>query len=357
MRGLPSLFPKSEMSIEVHPLAAEDHLRWDQFTTRHAHASPFHLIAWKQAIEGIFGYQPRYQVALEAGQVRGVLPLFLVETLLTGRILLSTPFAVYGGILADSEAAREALRQRALGLSRELGVEYLELRNAWPEQCLGFDRIDRYVTFTQEVGPADADKLLEALPKKARNMVRKALKYGYSTRRAGSRLGEFYRLLAASYRRLGTPVFPPRFFAAILEHFGDLVDVREVVLQDKVVAASLNFFFRGEMHTYYAASDPAYLAMAPNNYMYFDHLLWAGANGFQRFDFGRSKLDTGTFEFKRHWGASMRPLPYEVHLVKRKDLPNFSPKNPKFELAIRLWRKLPLAVTKLLGPPLVRWFP
>jgi len=338
-------------------LAAEDGLRWDEFTARHVHASPFHLIAWKQAIESIFGYRPLYQVALEGGEVRGVLPLFLVETLLTGKILLSTPFAVYGGILAVTEEAREALRHRALELSRELEVEYLELRNAYPEQCLGFDRIDRYVTFTQDLGPADAEALLDALPKKARNMARKALKYGYTTRRAGPRLEEFYRLLAASYRRLGTPVFPPRFFAAILEHFGERVDVREVVLEEKVVAASLNFLFRGEMHTYYAASDPAYLAMAPNNYMYFDHLLWAGANGFHRFDFGRSKLDTGTYEFKRHWGASMRPLPYEVHLVKRKDLPNFSPKNPKFELAIRLWRKLPLPVTKLLGPALVRWFP
>ena len=158
-------------------------------------------------------------------------------------------------------------------------------------------------------------------------------------------------------RRLGTPNFPSQYFSNLVRHFGDIVDVREVCLNDRPVAASLNFLFGGEMHVYYAAADVEYNALCPNAYMYFDHLRWAGASGFRTFDFGRCKRGTGVFEFKRHWNTTMRQLPYEIVLVRRKVLPNVSPANPKFELAIRVWRVMPLWLTRLLGPILIRLFP
>jgi hypothetical protein len=91
--------------------------------------------------------------------------------------------------------------------------------------------------------------------------------------------------------------------------------------------------------------------------MYFENMLWAASAGYSVYDFGRTKLGTGTFEFKRHWNTTQRELPYEVLLVERKDLPNFSPVNPKFELATRLWRRIPLPLTRIAGPWLVRLFP
>jgi hypothetical protein len=152
-------------------------------------------------------------------------------------------------------------------------------------------------------------------------------------------------------------VFPAAFFERILQYFGPLADLREIVCNGRVAAAALNFTFRGSMHTYYAASDQSMLDQAPNHYMYFDFLRSAASAGCTEFDFGRSKKDTGTFEFKRHWGAVCRELPYEVLLVERKDLPNFSPKNPKFDLAIKVWQRLPLSITNFLGPRLIGMFP
>ena len=135
------------------------------------------------------------------------------------------------------------------------------------------------------------------------------------------------------------------------------MDVREIVLEGKVVAASLNFLYQNQMHTYYAASSRECWTMNVNDFMYFDQIMWAGQNGFNLFDFGRSKVGSGPFEFKKHWGAAMRPLPYEVMLVKRLELPNFSQSNPKFDLAVCVWQKMPLAVTQLVGPRLVGMFP
>src|SRR5262249_27350391 len=149
------------------------------------------------------------------------------------------------------------LYQRAMTLGRELEAEYIELRNSYVEQCLGESNVSRYVTFTQQT-EADESKLLESLPKKTRNMVRKALRYSYTTRIQTSDFRSFQDLYARSMRRLGTPNFPSRHFARLKANFGEMIDVREVLLDNKVVAASLNFYFRDQMHVYYAASDPAY---------------------------------------------------------------------------------------------------
>ncbi len=308
-------------------------------------------------MEDVFGYAPRYLMAVEGSSVRGVLPLFLVKNFILGKVLISTPFAVYGGILADSEGVKQAIGERAKKLGQELGVEHIELRNAYPEQVLETANVSRYVTFTREVTP-DEEAILGALPFKKRNKIRKGLKNNFSMRIQKADYRAFEDLHSRNLRRLGTPNFPPRLFGALLKNFNGQVDIREVLLDEKtVVAACMNFYFRDQMHTYYAASDQRYLSLAPNDFMYFDHLRWAGKNGYRTFDFGRSKVGSGTIEYKRYWGTTMRELPYEILLVNRKEVPNFSPQNPKFQLAIKIWQQLPLAVTRALGPQLVKLFP
>src|SRR6185436_3814758 len=172
-------------------------------------------------------------------------------------------------------------------------------RNAYSEQRAGWSAVERYVTFTRTVTPQSDEELLAAIPKKTRNMVRKALKAPFEVRGVRD-WRQFERLHSLTLRRLGTPSFPPKLFASLLEEFGDMIDVCEVWHENAVTGASMSFLFREQMHIYYAATDPRYNALAPNYRMYFDHLLWAGKHGFRIFDFGRSKLHTGTFEFKRH---------------------------------------------------------
>jgi len=343
--------------MEIRPLAPEDGERWDAFVLAHPHGSPFHLIAWKKTMEEVFGYDPCYVIAAEGNCIRGVLPLFLVKNFIMGRVLISSPFAVYGGILADSEEAKQAMGEQAMKLGRELGVQHIELRNAHPEQVLGAPNVSRYVRFTREVTPDEDAILAEPTSKKRRNTVRKALKANFALRIQHRDYRAFEDLHSRTLRRLGTPNFPPRLFPVLLANFGGAVDIREVVLENKVVAASMNFYFRDQMHTYYAASDQQYLNLVPNDFMYYEHLRWAGKNGYRTFDFGRSKLGTGTADYKRHWGATMRELPYEILLVNGKEVPNYSPQNPKFQLAIKIWQRLPLPVTRALGPQLIKLFP
>ena len=340
----------------VRRLPETDYKKWDEFVTGHPAGSPFHLTAWKKTIEDSFGYRAHYLAAYDGVRIRGVLPIFEVENRVIGHALISTPFAVYGGVLADNTEAGQCLYDQAKSLANELGVDYVEFRNAFPEQCGGEPNVDRYVSFSQSLLP-NADATLQALPKKTRNLVRKALRQPFRMRYRVRDLCTFEDLYARNMRRLGTPCFPHRYFDHLVRNFGDMADVREVWLDDRPMAASLNFLFRKNMHIYYAAADTRFNELGPNTYMYFDHLCWAGANGYETFDFGRCKRGTGVFEFKRHWNTVMRKLPYEVVLVKRKELPNFSPANPRFRLAIKVWQRVPLAVTRVVGPQLIRLFP
>jgi FemAB-related protein (PEP-CTERM system-associated) len=259
-------------------------------------------------------------------------------------------------VLADDAQAQRVLRNEVIKLAHELRVQYVELRNAYEDQMLGFERVSRYVTFTQEVH-ADEQKILESIPRKTRYMVRKSLKQGFATRVArGSKT--FEDIYSKNLRKLGTPSFPSKFFRKLSGNFGDAVDIREVMLDGKVASTVLTFYFRDQVLPYYGASDPAFNAVAPNNFMYYDLMRWAGAHGYRLFDFGRSKKNVGgSYDFKAHWGMVERELPYEMLLVKRKDLPNFSPANPAFSLPCKIWQKLPLGVTRAIGPIFLRMIP
>lgn len=344
-------------STAVETLSPSDATVWDEFVSRHEHGSPFHLTAWKNAIEETYGYRPLYMMAVRDSRITGVLPLFLVQNFVTGRVLVSTPFAVYGGMLVENEDARDALRTRLTELAQSLKAQYVELRNAHEEQCVGFARISRYVSFFQDLH-ADEKPILDAIPRKTRYMVRKSLKENLSTFCRTDHSQDFEEIYVRNLRRLGTPCFPSKYFDKLLEHFKGMIDIREVKSEGKTVAAVLSFYFRDRILPYYGASDPAYIALAPNNFMYFDLMRWGGSNGYRVFDFGRSKKHgSGSYDFKAHWGMVERELPYEILLVKRKELPNFNPNNPAFDLPMKLWRRLPLSVTRAIGPIFLRLFP
>lgn len=356
--GRQTLGPESATgaAVQVREMRAGDEAAWDAYVLAHEHGSPFHLIAWKRSIEETFGYRPMYLVAERAGVVCGVLPLFRVNTVLTGKILLSTPFAVYGGVLADTHEVLAAVRDTVARIARSERVRHVELRNAHEAQCVGWTRVPRYVTFTQNIDlPEDA--LLETIPRKTRRMVRKSLENGLVLERVDEQ-DAFEDLYHRSLRRLGTPSFPSRHFSNLRKHFGPMADLREVRSDGRAIAAVLTFYFRDQVLPYYGASDPAFNSLAPNNFMYFDLMRRAGTEGMRIFDFGRSKKGVaGSYDFKSHWGMMERELPYEMLLVKRKSVPNLSPVNPAFDLPIRIWQRLPLAVTKAVGPLLIRLVP
>jgi FemAB-related protein (PEP-CTERM system-associated) len=329
---------------------------WDAFVSSHPNGSPFHLAAWQRLIQRTFGYEPKHIVARSSrgGEVCGVLPLFLVRSLLFGRILISAPQAAYGGILATSQAAEKAILRRACDLAKTLGVQFLELRNF--RNAVADDRLlrkDLYVTFRQTLSE-DLEANLLAIPRKTRAEVREGINKGLEFKVDEIGPDEFFQVYSRSVRDLGTPVFTKRLFENGLREFGSDCKICSVHWQGKLVGAVWTLFYKNEVVPYYGGSIREYNHLAVNNFMYWMLMKYGVENGYQIFDFGRSKKGTGSFNFKKRWGMTMTDLPYQYHLVRATSMPDTSPLNPKFSLAIQTWRKMPLAFTNIVGPVISR---
>lgn len=342
--------------VKVKPFEAGVEKRWDRFVLEHPRASFFHLIGWKRIIEKTFGHEARYFYSECDGEITGIAPIFECSNWLIGRCFISIPLAAYGGIVAVDADSERALLEHSKKMVESASAEYLDLRYRDGGLQDGFHANQLYVTFNAPLFPDPAANL-KRLPKDTRYMIRKAEKGGLAAQWGAEQMDLFYDLFAQSMHRLGTPVFPQALFRNIVDEFPDHTQLMLVYNGAQAVTGVLSFFFRDTILPYYAGATADATRLAANNFMYWELIKWAGEHGFRTFDFGRSKKGTGAFAFKSQWNMNAEQLDYQVFLVKRKTVPNFSPVNPKFEMAIRLWQSLPLPVTKWLGPSAVRLFP
>jgi FemAB-related protein (PEP-CTERM system-associated) len=120
------------------------------------------------------------------------------------------------------------------------------------------------------------------------------------------------------------------------------------------VSSVLSFYFRDQVLPYYAGDTERARDLAANDFKYWEVMRRAAERGIKVFDYGRSKIGTGSYDFKRHWGFSASPLAYEYLLLERDSVPQNNPLNPKYRAAIALWRRLPRSVANALGPHIVR---
>ena len=337
--------------LAVRRLAGENKARWDAFVERCPEATFFHRAGWQEVIERAFGHRTYFLYAEADGQIEGVLPLAEIRSWLFGHSLVALPFCVYGGIAASSERARVALDAEADRLAQQLGVSHLEYRSIdakhpdWAHKEL-------YVTFRKPIDP-DPEKNMLAIPRKQRAMVRKGIK-AELTGHLDDDIERFFTAYSTSVHRLGTPVFSKRYFAILREVFGRDCEVLTITQGERLIASVLSFYFRDEVLPYYGGGTDLARDVAGNDFMYWDLMRRACERGLRIFDYGRSKLGTGSYDFKKNWGFEPAPLSYEYKLYGNAQVPDHNPLNPKYRLFIETWKKLPLGVANLIGPHVVK---
>jgi FemAB-related protein (PEP-CTERM system-associated) len=349
--------------VTVKKYSEADADNWDGFVRRAAGASFCHQSGWIRVVERVWGHRSHSIYAEQDGRVVGVLPVFHVANSPLGAPfgarLVSTPNAVYGGVVAEGEDVRGLLIDAAKSLAGKLRVDYLELRGArgvdpsppvWRRQNL-------YVTFERPI-TKDEDALMKSFPRDVRRMIRLGSKFGLSSQLGREELlDDFYAAYAASLRRLGTPAFPKRLFAEFLREFPGASDILLIRQGGRVAGAVMSFYFRGAVAPYYGGAYPEFHGAGVNNFMYWELMCSAARRGHSSFDFGRSKRGSGSYEFKRGWGMTETALPYAFLLLGAKRMPELNPMNPKFKLMIETWKRLPLGFTKLIGPMIVKYLP
>ena len=334
-----------------------DTTAWDRYVRAHPAATFFHQAAWREIIERAFRHRTHYLIAEQDGAIAGVLPLAQVKTRLFGHTLISLPFCVYGGPLAEDDATSAALAAEAAALGRRLGAAATELRLlADPAPgALGADWVRRdalYVTFRKPIA-ADHDANMKAIPRKQRAMVRKGIDHGLAAS-TSSDFALLHGIYAESVRNLGTPVFSRGYFRMLAETFADSMDIVTIMDAGRPVAAVMNFYWRDEVLPYYGGGTAAARQCYANDFMYWSVMRQAADRGCRLFDFGRSKQGTGAFAFKKNWGFSPSALPYFFDLAPGHTIPDTNPLNPKYRLMIATWQKLPVKLANLIGPFVVR---
>jgi len=327
--------------------AGPDETWVEPFIRAHPGATPFHLPQWSRAISAGTGQRAHLLVAEKAGRVQGLLPLTEVRSPLFGSALVSIGFGVDGGILADDVSAAGQLAEGAIALARRLDCASVELRggsvpDGW--QC----RDGAYAGFARDL-PADEATVLDAIPRKQRAEVRRALGYGLDVS-IDRDTRAHYRAYSESVRNLGTPVFPRHLFEAVLEAFGKDADILTVSRDGEVLASVLSLYFRETVYPFWGGGTRAARAARANELMYYELMRHAVRRGCTRFDFGRSKPGTGAFAFKKNWGFEPRPLAYASWGETRE----VNPLNPKYRLKIAAWQRLPLWAANLIGPHIAR---
>lgn len=342
--------------VAIRPAQHDDDARITRFVEAQADGTPFHLPAWSRAVALGCGQRAHYLLAEQAdGSLAGVLPLTLVRSPLFGAALVSSGFGVGGGVLADHPATARALADAAWRFAEEQGVASLELRGGpCPDDALHTDDAS-YLGFVRPLA-ADDEAQLAAIPRKQRAEVRRSFANDLTIATGTSPADRVahYRVYAESVHNLGTPVFPRKLFAAVLDAFGDAADILTVGREGRALASVLSLYWRGTVYPYWGGGTAEARTWRANDAMYYALMNHARAKGCTHFDFGRSKVGTGAAAFKRNWGFEGAPLAYHTRTADGAAPRKVNPLDPRYARKIALWKRLPLPVATLIGPFIAR---
>lgn len=342
--------PKVEVATDV------DKGRWNDYLIGTGNGSLYHAFEWKNVMERSFGHKGFYLMAMEDGEIRGILPLVLVKGPFFGKLIVSMPFLNYGGICTSHEEVARALFNAAAGLVEHNGAKYLELRS--PTKC-SFDLPVKTGKVSMTIHlEADPEQIWRGFSTKLRTNIRRAEKNELKIKIGGAEnLHRFYKVLSQNMRDLGTPIYREDFFKSILEELGDRIRIFLVLYQDKPIATAFNGHFKNTVEGLWASSIREYDKLQPNYFLYWEMIKYACENGFEYFHLGRSSTDSGSLEFKKKWNAVPQQLYWYYYLNGGGNLPELNPQNRRYRLPIKIWQKLPVWMTKIIGPPVAKGIP
>jgi FemAB-related protein (PEP-CTERM system-associated) len=328
---------------------------WDGYVAAHPRANCYHLRAWKTAAEEAYGIEAPFLVARDRsdGPVRGVLPLFVVRGG-PGRVYLTTGlFGAYGPVLADGEAARDALVDEALRRASVAKARFLVLKAVGEgSRASGFEALDRWVVATLPLAP-DPEIVWRRFRDKTRNAVRKGQRSGLEVRSGEGELDGFYDVLAENMHGKGAPIYGRALFHALVRALGESAEVITLAHRGRTVSGALVIRFGGVATVPFASSRPSSFHLNPNNLLYWEIIERACRAGLHTLDFGRSLRGSSALSFKLGWGARTEAQPMLVRTVRGAP-PRFDVSAPSVRLLVALWRSLPRALADALGPQVCR---
>ena len=299
-------------------------------------------------------------MAVDSDDVVGLLPLVHIKHPIFGNTLFSMPYADLGGVIANDDQIAKALIDQATHIASENNIPAIELRQGSALTIIT-SNLHQSAASANKVRmvldlPDAADELMAGFKAKLRSQIRRPQKDGLTTITGGIELlDDFYRVFAENMRDLGSPVHAKEFIVAVVSEFAHKARIFLVHKNDGTYAASIALGCGNTLYNPWASSLRRFSASSPNMLLYWAMLEHACDNGYEKFDFGRSTPGEGTFKFKQQWGATETPLHWLLLTESTSLKPPSSQQQSKFEVAMQLWQKLPVPLTKVVGPPLRKY--
>jgi serine/alanine adding enzyme len=346
--------------FEIIELAdAGGEAEWRTYVNGASGASVYHALEWRDVLLRAFGHRSWYLMAREDGKTRGVLPLFEMKSPLFGHFFVSLPFLDYGGILADTPEYEAALATAAAHLAAKRGAHHVELRqsSAAATRAEGGWKLRQHKAALVIPLSANLDAHWCGLSSRLRGKVRKAEKSGatfWLEKEEG--LKDFYDVFCLNMRDLGTPVYSRAFFENVLRFAKDAA-VLLVRRGGRAAAGAIALRCGDRVELPWICSDYSQSPFNMNEYLYWKAIEWGCRSGVRELDLGRCSIDGGTFRFKKQWNPEVRPLFWYYWLAPGLEVPELSADNPKYAIAVRCWKKMPLPLANRLGPWIVRNIP
>ena len=341
--------------ISVREISERQNREWDGFIDSETLGTRYHKSSWLTMYEDDFGLQVFRLAALDDHNViHGVLPLVRLNSCLFGDFLISLPYVNYGGVVTSSPSTARCLIEASVVAAEGAGVQHVEYRHRIRHDLV--ERTDKVCMMLDL--PLSIKELGVSIGAKRRSQVRRPLKEGATVDIGGSELlYDFYDVFATNMRDLGTPVYGKSFFSSVMKVLGEDGRIVIVRIKKKPIAAALLLRYQGTMEVPWASSLARFNRIGANMLLYWSALECAINIGCDKFDFGRSSIGSGTYRFKKQWGAIPVQQYWHYWLSPNTEIPHLNPQNPKYELAIRVWRKLPVTLTKWIGPRIVMNLP
>ena len=342
-----------QASIE---LLEDETKEWNAYVLKNPAASLYHRAEWRELIEKTFGHKAYYFTARDKSRnIIGILPLVHLKSRMFGDFMVSMPYFNYGGAVADHPLIEQQLMEAANTQAAVMGITHIEYRDVIDRRELPVrtDKVNMILPL-----PESVDSLWEGLSSKLRSQIKRPQRelpeifIGDKTY-----LQDFYDVFSHNMRDLGTPVYDKTFFTNILDCFTQDSRIIHIRRHGKPVAAAFLLGYRDTLEIPWASTIREVNHLSINMLLYWEVLKYAVINNYKYFDFGRSSKHSGTYRFKRQWGAQPRQLHWHYWLKTGCEMPSLKPDNPRYALAIKIWQHLPLHITNWLGPKIVKNLP
>ena len=325
---------------------------WDEFILRHS-VNAMDLSGWRHTVYNTYGIKSHFLAAVDTSEIVGALALYEIKHPLFGHYLLTSVFGTEGGLITTDDKVRDYLVHEAKRLADQLGVSYCVIRTR-KQELNGFEEDDRYVTAIINVEDGEQAFFEQSIRHQTRKHIRKSLKQNFEVKVGPQYVDDFHAVLHMHMRDLGSPVHSLSFYKSAIKHLSSHVNFMVVYDGDAPIASSMFFIINDVLVSVQACSLRSYNRKCPNYLLYWSMIQLACKKELKRVDIGRSAVDSNTMAFKRNWNCEFFPLSYNYYLKKGESIPFVHPTNPKYQMLINIWKRLPVQITKVIGPQILK---